>query len=167
MARQLLLVNISEISLFCCCKPPAIGIVLSFLVSLSLWHMSNSSFALFSLKFMPSSTTGNLDKFSSSQGLFLTLFHDCWRFGCSPEKALAWFPSLGGLIWFWCLLCHLHNWSWLTTGYGMYFENQSVCAFGSWNPSFQLRILWISFPMFSLTLNSLWLLLIAVMLTTH
>lgn len=36
MARQLLLVNISEISLFCCCKPPAIGIVLSFLVSLSL-----------------------------------------------------------------------------------------------------------------------------------
>lgn len=98
MATQLLLVSIGEISLFHCCDSPTMATVLS---GLPPWHRSVSSLVLFSLKFMPSSTSGNLDKFSSSQKPLLILFHDCERFGCSPEGVLGWLPSLGGLIWFW------------------------------------------------------------------
>lgn len=73
-AKQLLVVSTGEISLFLYCDSPAIGTVLS---GLSPWHISRSSFALFSMKFMPLNTSGNLDIFSFSQGPLLTLFHDC------------------------------------------------------------------------------------------
>ena len=72
--KLLLLVSIDEISLFCCCDSPAMGTIFS---GLSSWHISSSSFVFLSLKFMPANTSSNLDKFSSSQELLLTWFHDC------------------------------------------------------------------------------------------